>query len=68
MFLGSTRLETIQNLHSASVYLSKLKRVVKVVSLGSGLPEKPKCWPNNTKKQGADTETNGSAQKTPAKP
>jgi hypothetical protein len=49
------RPETIQNLHSGSDYLTKLKRVVKVVTPGSGLPEKPKCLPKPTKKPVADT-------------
>ena len=50
-----TRLETTQNLHCESAYLTKLKRVVKVVPLGSGLPEKPKCLPSSTKRQAAGT-------------
>ena len=58
MFLGSTRLETIQNLHSASVYFSKLKRVVKVVRPDNGLRERPKCLPNNTNRKVVVTVTN----------
>jgi hypothetical protein len=57
MFLGSTRLETIQNLHSESAYLTKLKRAVKVVRPDNGLREKPKCLPSNTKNPAADTRT-----------
>ena len=58
MFLGSTRLETIQNLHSGSAYLTKLKRVVKVVRPDNGLQEKPKCLPNNTNRKVVVTVTN----------
>ena len=58
MFLGSTRLETIQNLHSGSAYLSKLKRVVKVVRPDNGLRERPKCLPNNTNRKVVVTVTN----------
>jgi hypothetical protein len=58
MFLGSTRLETIQNLHSESAYLTKLKRVVKVVRPDNGLREKPKCLLNNTNRKVAVTVTN----------
>ena len=52
-----TRPETTQNLHSESDYLSRLKRVGKVETLGSGLPEKHKCLPKLIKKPAAATKT-----------
>jgi hypothetical protein len=51
------RPEIIQNLHSGSDYLDKLKRVGRVASLDSGLPEKPKCLPKLIKKPAAATKT-----------
>jgi len=50
-----TKLETTPSLPSESRYLKELKRVVRVVPQDSGLPEKPKCLPSNTKKQAAGT-------------
>ena len=54
-----TRPEIIQNLHSESDYLSRLKRVGKVETPGSGLPEKPKCLPKLIRKPAAATKTDG---------
>jgi len=63
MFLGSMRPEIIQNLHSGSAYLTKLKQVGKVESPGSGLPEKPKCLPKPTKNQVVGTKIESPAKK-----
>ena len=51
------RLETTLNHLYVNAYLTKSRRVEKVVNRVNGQQEKRRCWQKNTKQQEVDTKT-----------